>query len=184
MDSHFAIDTISRFLGFKSRECWILIVGLDGSGKTTILYKLKLNKTVSTIPTNGFNVETIAFKNICFNMWDWGASRGEVSPVPSLRHYGIGWANGIVFVVDSKDKNRLREAKTELEKILELAKGAENVKKRPLLVIANKQDLSGVISADEVANGLRLDELAADRDWNVVGASAVTGDVGVSLLLL
>ena len=40
------------------------MVGLDASGKTTILYKLKLGEIVTTIPTIGFNVETVEYKNI------------------------------------------------------------------------------------------------------------------------
>ena len=35
------------------------MVGLDAAGKTTILYKLKLGEVVTTIPTIGFNVETV-----------------------------------------------------------------------------------------------------------------------------
>ena len=38
---------------FGSREMRILMVGLDAAGKTTILYKLKLNENVTTIPTIG-----------------------------------------------------------------------------------------------------------------------------------
>lgn len=47
-------------------------VGLDAAGKTTILYKLKLGEIVTTIPTIGFNVETVEYKNICFTVWDVG----------------------------------------------------------------------------------------------------------------
>ena len=42
----------------------MLMVGLDAAGKTTILYKLKLGEVVTTIPTIGFNVETVEYKNI------------------------------------------------------------------------------------------------------------------------
>ncbi len=45
------------------------------SGKTTILYKLKLGDTVTTIPTIGFNVETVEYKNIRFTMWDVGGQQ-------------------------------------------------------------------------------------------------------------
>ena len=48
------------------------LVGLDAAGKTTILYKLKLGEIVTTIPTIGFNVETVEYKNICFTVWDVG----------------------------------------------------------------------------------------------------------------
>lgn len=58
------------FDGKKDRK--ILILGLDGAGKTTIMYKLKLNDTVTTVPTIGFNMETIKYKNINFNCWDIG----------------------------------------------------------------------------------------------------------------
>ena len=60
----------SRMIGTK--EMRILMVGLDAAGKTTILYKLKLGEVVNTIPTIGFNVETVEYKNIAFNVWDVG----------------------------------------------------------------------------------------------------------------
>jgi ADP-ribosylation factor 1/2 len=47
-------------------------VGLDAAGKTSILYKLKLGEVVSTIPTLGFNVETVTYRNISFTVWDVG----------------------------------------------------------------------------------------------------------------
>jgi len=59
-----------RMLG--TREMRILMVGLDAAGKTTILYKMKLGEVVNTIPTIGFNVETVEYKNISFNVWDVG----------------------------------------------------------------------------------------------------------------
>ena len=45
------------------------MLGLDAAGKTTILYKLKLDQSVNTIPTVGFNVETVTYKNVKFNVW-------------------------------------------------------------------------------------------------------------------
>merc|ERR1712060_816083 len=54
----------------SKQEMRILMVGLDAAGKTTILYKLKLGEVVTTIPTIGFNVETVEYKNISFTVWD------------------------------------------------------------------------------------------------------------------
>ncbi|KAF8924709.1 ADP-ribosylation factor, Arf Arf6, partial [Lobosporangium transversale] len=54
---------------FGNKEMRILMLGLDAAGKTTILYKLKLNQSVTTIPTVGFNVETVVYKNVKFNVW-------------------------------------------------------------------------------------------------------------------
>ena len=60
----------ARMIGTK--EMRILMVGLDAAGKTTILYKLKLGEVVNTIPTIGFNVEEVSYKNISFHVWDVG----------------------------------------------------------------------------------------------------------------
>ena len=46
----------------------ILILGLDGAGKTTILYRLQAGEVVTTIPTIGFNVETVTYKNLKFQV--------------------------------------------------------------------------------------------------------------------
>ena len=54
---------------FGNKEMRILMLGLDATGKTTILYKLKLDQSVNTIPTVGFNVETVTYKNVKFNVW-------------------------------------------------------------------------------------------------------------------
>ena len=66
--------TISKLFEnwFGKKEMRILILGLDSAGKTTILYKLKLGEVVHTVPTIGFNIETLEYKNIKFNVWDVG----------------------------------------------------------------------------------------------------------------
>ena len=70
MGNSFA-KVFSKIFGGK-KEMRILMVGLDAAGKTTILYKLKLGEVVTTIPTIGFNVETVEYKNISFTVWDVG----------------------------------------------------------------------------------------------------------------
>merc|ERR1719326_1076041 len=82
-----------RMLG--SKEMRILMVGLDAAGKTTILYKLKLGEVVTTIPTIGFNVETVEYKNISFTVWDVG---GQDKIRPLWRHYYQN-TQGLIFVV-------------------------------------------------------------------------------------
>lgn len=48
------------------------MLGLDAAGKTTVLYKMKLGERVTTIPTIGFNVETVEFHNLSIMVWDVG----------------------------------------------------------------------------------------------------------------
>ncbi|XP_030741142.2 ADP-ribosylation factor 5 [Echinops telfairi] len=89
-------------------------VGLDAAGKTTILYKLKLGEIVTTIPTIGFNVETVEYKNICFTVWDVG---GQDKIRPLWRHYFQN-TQGLIFVVDSNDRERVQESADELQKMV------------------------------------------------------------------
>src|SRR4051794_17176661 len=100
-----------------------------------ILYKLKLNQDVTTIPTVGFNVETVTYKNVKFNVWDVG---GQDKIRPLWRHYFSG-TQGLIFVIDSQDRERIDEAKQELHRIL----SDREMKDCLLLVFANKQDLPG-----------------------------------------
>merc|ERR1719451_223836 len=84
----------------------IVMVGLDAAGKTTILYKLKLSEVVTTIPTIGFNVETVEYKNISFTVWDVG---GQDKIRPLWRHYYQN-TQGLIFVIDSNDRDRIEDA--------------------------------------------------------------------------
>merc|ERR1712194_61240 len=95
-------------------EMRILMVGLDAAGKTTILYKLKLGEVVTTIPTIGFNVETVEYKNLSFTVWD---VVGQDKIRPLWRHYYQG-TNGLIYVVDSNDRDRVEDAREELTKML------------------------------------------------------------------
>uniref|UniRef100_A0A671L5R7 ADP-ribosylation factor 4-like n=1 Tax=Sinocyclocheilus anshuiensis TaxID=1608454 RepID=A0A671L5R7_9TELE len=103
--------TISSLFGrlFGKKQMRILMVGLDAAGKTTILYKLKLGEIVTTIPTIGFNVETVEYKNICFTVWDVG---GQDKIRPLWRHYFQN-TQGLIFVVDSNDRERVAESAEE-----------------------------------------------------------------------
>jgi ADP-ribosylation factor protein 6 len=101
-----------------------------------ILYKLKLsNQDVTTIPTVGFNVESVTYKNVKFNVWDVG---GQDKIRPLWRHYYSG-TQGLIFVVDSSDTARMEEARSELHKII----NDREMKDALLLVFANKQDIGG-----------------------------------------
>lgn len=162
-------NSFSRILGklFGSREMKILMLGLDNAGKTTILYKLKLNKIRTSAPTVGFNVETLTFKNLKFNMWDVG---GQARLRPLWRHY-FPATNALIFVIDSSDRERLAQAKEELFSII----GEKEMENVVLLVLANKQDLPGALSPNEVSEFLQLGQNLQNQLWCVIGSNALTG---------
>lgn len=144
------------------------MLGLDGAGKTTILYKLKLDETVHTIPTLGFNMETVQVtRKISFTIWDVG---GQKQIRQLWKHYLPG-TSGLLYIVDSADKNRMAVAQEELSWVLQ----EDSMKGVPLVVLANKQDLPGALAPDEISVRLGLG-LVKDRQWHVQGTSAVSGD--------
>ena len=145
----------------------MLMVGLDAAGKTTILYKLKLGEVVTTIPTIGFNVETVEYKNIKFTVWDVG---GQDKIRPLWRHYYEN-TEGVIFVVDSNDRDRIGAAKAELERML----AEDNLRDACLLVFANKQDLPQAMEVSEMADKLGLSKLRT-RKWFINGCCATSGD--------
>ncbi|KAL9043078.1 MAG: hypothetical protein Q9180_000111 [Flavoplaca navasiana] len=151
------------------KEMRILMVGLDAAGKTTILYKLKLGEIVTTIPTIGFNVETVEYKNIQFTVWDVG---GQDKIRPLWRHYFQN-TQGIIFVVDSNDRDRVVEAREELQRML----NEDELRDALLLVFANKQDLPNAMNAAEITDKLGLHSLRqrAWVRWQITRYLAVKG---------
>jgi ADP-ribosylation factor 1/2 len=151
----------------SKKEQRILMVGLDAAGKTTILYKLKLGDVVTTIPTIGFNVETVDYKNISFTVWDVG---GQDKIRPLWRHYYQN-TNGVIFVVDSNDRERIDDTKDELHKML----NEDELRDAVLLVFANKQDLPNAMNAKEITERLGLNSMR-QRRWYIQPTCATTGD--------
>merc|ERR1711936_868624 len=161
--------TLSSVFGrlFGKKQMRILMVGLDAAGKTTILYKLKLGEIVTTIPTIGFNVETVEYKNISFTVWDVG---GQDKIRPLWRHYFQN-TDGLIFVVDSNDRERIDEAQKELQEMLK----EDELREAVVLIFANKQDLPNAMSASELTEKLGLQQLR-NRRWYIQATCATQGN--------
>eukprot|EP00042_Codosiga_hollandica_P037612 m.299164 g.299164 ORF g.299164 m.299164 type:complete len:241 (+) comp55181_c0_seq3:174-896(+) len=154
---------------FRKREpVRLLTVGLDAAGKTTMLYKLKLGEVVTTIPTIGFNVETVEYKNISFTVWDVGG-RNKLRSL--WRHYFQG-TMGVVFVVDSTDTHRMHEAAAELRRFM----GEDELKNAVFLIAVNKMDLPNAMPVADVLRALKSDSFPAHIEWSIAGTCMHTGD--------
>ncbi|CAF1123461.1 unnamed protein product [Rotaria sordida] len=143
----------------KKEEIRVLMFGLDAAGKTTALYVMKLGEVVTTIPTIGFNVETVEFRNIKMTAWDVGG-RDKIRPL--WRHYYQNTA-AIVYVIDSNDRERINEACEELHRMA----NEDELRTRPILVLANKQDLPNAMSVDELRDKLGMNRLSCDTKWHI-----------------
>ncbi|CCW65678.1 unnamed protein product [Phytomonas sp. EM1] len=160
---------LKHIIGFipDNRKIRVLILGLDNAGKTSILYKLHLGTVTSTVPTVGFNLETVEYKNISFEVWDLG---GQSGIRPYWRCY-FSDTDAVVYVVDSTDKDRMGVAKYELYGLLD----EDELRKSVLLIFANKQDLPGASSEVEVMQQLGVTSII-DRPWTVIKCSSKTGE--------
>ncbi|KAF0700321.1 Aste57867_9134 [Aphanomyces stellatus] len=165
------VAKLRRFLedlSIKRRR--ILLLGLDAVGKTTILYHLRLQECVRTIPTIGFNVETFTYKAIEFTAWDIGVHEKARA---LWRHYYPN-TDAIVFVVDSNDRDRMEEATGELHRMMANEADLRDAK---LLVYANKQDLPHAMPCAEMVDAMRLHAFTSSkRKWTIQPCTAVTGE--------
>ena len=143
------------------------MLGLDAAGKTTILYRLKLGEVLTTIPTIGFNVETVEYKHVTFQVWDVG---GQEKLRKLWRHYYSG-THALIYVVDSNDRDRVDKAREELEAVL----SADEMARASLLLLANKQDLPDAMTPAEIAEKMGLYKMR-EREWFIQGTNGVTGD--------
>ncbi|XP_054258695.1 ADP-ribosylation factor-like protein 2 isoform X2 [Macrosteles quadrilineatus] len=196
--------TVIKKMKQKEKEMRILMLGLDNAGKTTILKRINGEEIDTISPTLGFNIKTLEHKGYQLNIWDVGGQK-------SLRSY---WRNyfestdGLIWVVDSADKRRLEDCKRELYTLLQeegkksgsskTDEGGDTHLEDPteflnierllgatLLVFANKQDLPGSLTSEEIKTVVELDSIKSHH-WRILPCSAVTGDnlvVGIDWLV-
>lgn len=152
---------------FYNKERKVIIVGLDNAGKTTILYQFLMNEVVHTSPTIGSNVEEIVCKNVHFFMWDIG---GQESLRSSWQTYYSN-THFVLLVIDSTDRDRLPTTRHELTMMLT----HDDLKKSNILVLANKQDVRGCMTASEISDKLDLTTIK-DHNWHIQSCCALTGE--------
>ncbi|KAJ1628814.1 ADP-ribosylation factor family-domain-containing protein [Pavlovales sp. CCMP2436] len=142
----------------------ILVVGLDGSGKTCLLRRLAGQEIALLPPTHGYQVVRVAYAGHGCELVDVGGSE-ELRRYWSLYFDGLA---GIVFVLDACDKRRLEEAGVELNRLLQEPK----LTRVPTLILANKQDLLDVLRSQKIVDALNLGAVR-DREWHVQECSAL-----------
>mmetsp|Transcript_80461 Transcript_80461/g.211251 ORF Transcript_80461/g.211251 Transcript_80461/m.211251 type:complete len:185 (-) Transcript_80461:26-580(-) len=154
----------------SKKKVRIVVVGLDNSGKTTVLNALKPKKaSLETVPTVGFATEEFQKHGINFCAFDMsGQSRYR-----NLWEHYYGDVEGIIVVIDATDKLRFVVVKDELLTILQDQRVAE--KKIPILFLSNKMDLPTAASPKEVMDALELEKIA-DRPWHIASCDALKGD--------
>ncbi|CAL6060327.1 ADP-ribosylation_factor [Hexamita inflata] len=128
----------------KDTEVHVVMLGLAGSGKTSLLYQWKLNELIDTIPTIGFNVETIKRKKQSLTLWDVG---GQDQIIRLWKHYLFG-ATVLFYVIDSteRDFQRIHLTKMELIKLM----SNDDLTKVPFIILFNKSDKPNSFTDEEL----------------------------------
>merc|ERR1711998_664966 len=143
--------SLLRKLKRSETEVRILMLGLDNSGKTTILKKLSDEDISHVMPTQGFNIKSLLTEGFKLNVWYIG---GQKTIRPYWRNY-FDNTDILIYVVDCADRRRVEEAQDELGELL----AEDKLALVPLLIYANKCDLINAASPDEVVEALALQEI-------------------------
>jgi len=121
-------------------RCWrprrnvtVLLLGLDGAGKTSFLYALKRQIYDPAIPTMGFDKDTLKERGCTVQLYDLGGGR----TIRSIWKNFTAESHGFIFLVDASNQERLEEAKTVLTDTFDTG----FLSGKPILFVANKQVL-------------------------------------------
>jgi len=165
------LDRLANFLGLRKAEASVIVVGLDNSGKSTLLnhFKPEEEKSPDIVPTVGFNVEKFKNRNVGFTAFDM-SGQGRYRNL--WEHYYKD-CQGIMFVVDASDRLRMVVAKDELDMLLQHPD--IRARKLPILFFANKMDMKDSMSSVKVSQVLGLERIT-DKPWHICASNAVTGE--------
>jgi len=149
---------------FYTKKLEVVLVGLENSGKTTLLNVLASGAPVETVPTIGLNVKMVRKGGVQMKCWDIG---GQAQYRSEWGRYTRG-CDVIIYVVDAHAVDSIPLARKELYRLLE----DQGLSHTPILVLANKVDLQPHISEQELITQLNLDYIQ-DNPWLVIPISAL-----------
>ena len=163
----FILSKIIEFFTRSRNNFKIIILGMQNAGKTTILYRLSLGQLVKTTPTIGSNMEELQYENVKFQAWDLG---GQESTRSVWDVYYMN-TDGVIYVIDSQDENNYEESKNQFHKILKNS----TLKNATILIFANKQDLPGAKTINDIIQDYELDKIK-NHYWQIQPCSALRGE--------
>ncbi|KAK7904925.1 hypothetical protein WMY93_017532 [Mugilogobius chulae] len=143
------LDKLSGWLGLRKKEVNVLCLGLDNSGKTTIINQLKPANTQAQdiVPTIGFNIEKFKTSSLSFTVFDM-SGQGKYRNL--WEHYYKD-SHAIIFHEDIRNK------------------------KIPVLFFANKMDLKDAMSSNKITQTLCLGNIQ-DKPWHICASNAIKGE--------
>lgn len=149
---------------FYSKPKKIVIIGLDAAGKTSLLYRIQKPENIKKNSILYYRSLCTEYNEFQFFSYDVGGNEKQAL----LWSKYLQGKDGIVFMIDSYDIERLDEVKEQFQLMI------KNLTHIPLLVMANKQDMIGALKKEEIIELLDMNNIK-DRKWNVVETSMANG---------
>ncbi|ORX45786.1 P-loop containing nucleoside triphosphate hydrolase protein [Piromyces finnis] len=143
----------------SNNDIIFLIIGINDSGKTTLLHRLLNDKVDQPTPTWGFTTETIPYKKQHITFYDVG---GAASIRDIWKNY-YAESYGIIFLVDVSDEKSITESKQVLEEVL----SDNRLKSKPILILANKVDKISSFEYIETYNKLNIENLIMEGKTSI-----------------
>ena len=145
-----------------AKEKKIVICGLDNAGKSTLVSFLQKGTFVKHTPTMGKELTKLEVQGVPINLMDMGGQK-------DFRDMWLGElsnASCVIFMIDAYARERFNEAKNELWKLSSV------FKKKPLIVLTNKNDMNPVASMGDIIKALDLHKIDT---FEIIPISCKTG---------
>ena len=151
----------SSFVTYMYPEYFVVVLGLDGAGKSALSHRIMYGSVTDTVPTCGFVMSKVKINNSHVCLVDMCGQDG-IRPIWGAMYHA---ADGIIFVVDGTDVGRIPLAMSELRNVMSYP----NLENKPVLILVNKHDEDAVDSAT-------LKSSVRGENWRMFNVSVKTGD--------
>lgn len=152
---------------FGNRDTKIIMFGLSSSGKTTIVYKLKLGDFLKTEQfLNCQTIESVEYKKLIMHI----ITVGDCSYNHRICKFLFHNVDGLIFVIDSSSNWNINDAREFLFKFIK----EDDLKNSKLLIYSNKRDINKSLDAKELEKVLELNKIT--QEWKIQDCCAINGD--------
>lgn len=141
------ISKLSQKICIKSSDYKVLLLGLEGSGKTTLFDRLKYNEVYVRYPTIGFNADSVRINSLNVTLWDFGGH----DKIMKLWNNYFEYTDLVILVIDASDSEQNESIKSILNILQKDLPGVY------IMILLNKCDLLNACSTEYYISKINFD---------------------------